>query len=232
MAIIDLVIATKNRHKEFKEAIISLKEQTIFPDCKLWILDGNNDYLTKSTLNDLLESSQFEYFSETYDFPAQNKSRWASMYNWLINKGDGEYITYWSDDIVLNDPNLLDMCIDLPATAIPFYTPGEGEPRLHFLDEYLPKKGIPVINVGLIDRKIWRALAGLDEQFDFYYADIDLSLRIFQSGHTIDFLDPSVYYAKNNRHDKIWRNSMRFNLRADSVKFYQKWGLTPGKYIV
>lgn len=229
MSILDICLATRNRPEELRSALKSLKNQTAFDDMKFYIIDGNDNNDNTDVINDELGWRKFEYFQDSI-LPRENSRKWTCLYNFLVAQGSGDFVTYWSDDIEIIGNSLFEKAINsVPTDAMAFHFINDPDetPHLMTLDEYSKDKGLPIINFGIIRREAWESLGGLDEQFDFYFADIDLSWRLNRQSE-IEPLMPINGYVYNNRHDEIWRNPMYMQLRPDSAKFYQKWGLTPG----
>lgn len=221
---IDICLATKNRNNELAAALDSLLAQTAAGHINLYIIDGNPDdgalYILKDLVRDRMPWTHFK------DADLNNKPTWPRLYNFLAKNGTGEFVSYWSDDAIIVNDGLLEACVknigDHDAIAIPFKGVDDpDEPSFQHLWEEIHTLDT-VVNYGLIRRTTWETLGGLDEDFDFYYADVWLATQIIMRGGSIGKLSAQDGHIINNRHNSIWRNALHYNLRKDSATYYKK----------
>lgn len=220
---IDICLATKNRNDEFAAALEGLLKQTIVEQITLYVMDGNNDISNLNILKYVLgDRMVWHHF---WDNELPNKPSWPRLYNFLAKQGKGQFVSYWSDDAIIVNDGLLEACVknigDHDAIAIAFKDIDRNvQPNFQLLDDL--SSDSPVVNFGLIKRSVWEMLGGLDEDFDFYYADVWLATQIIMRGGSIGQLPAECGHIINNRHNSIWRNALHYNLRKDSGTYYKK----------
>lgn len=219
---IDIALATKNRFNLFKKAIFNLNSQINAKEICLFIMDGGESEEVK----DFLDSRRWNFNSINLwkDFQVKevrdNPGQWTTIYNFLFKQGNSPYLSYWSDDILLKEKDSFQIAIkrmqdskDNPGCSVfPFYSPTHGE------DTYLmvSEAGIVMINFGVILRKAFEEVHGLDEKFKFLCADRDLSNRIYIKGYkTIINADRTIFHVDFK---KEWRNPLSGGLKEWSAR--------------
>lgn len=126
-------------------------------------------------------------FDEAQIFPA--KPCWGAMMNSLLEQAQGRFLMFASDDIVLL-PGALDEAARVieasgaAGAAMAYKNMGQKGEHGHFgIDLTLGNKIL--INYGLLDVATCRKLGGFSTDYQFYCADGDMCLRIYDAGHDI-----------------------------------------------
>jgi GT2 family glycosyltransferase len=209
---IDIALATKNRNELFKKTLDNLNSQSISKKFSLFIMNGNeNDEIKEFVNSKKWNFKKIEIYKDNeINKIKKNKGNWPIIYNYLFQKGNSNYLTYWSDDILLKDKKAFEKAINRlkktskkTATGVfPFYSPTHGKNPYLMVSEI----GIIMINFGIIKREIFEKVKGLDEKFKFFCADRDLSNKIYEKGYkTIINSDIIVSHIDLK---KEWRNPL------------------------
>ena len=219
---IDVALATKNRTEQFKSTVINLNEQAVAHKIFLYVLDGNNN----NEISDFIKSKQWNFAKiqinqDQQIFPDTKDLNWPKLYNWIINQGNSPYVTYWSDDIIADKDCLklarekLESNEKYGAVVFGGYKDSRWEKIGHLTT---PLQTIPCINYGLIKRK---AFVDIDDKYQFYHADSDLSLKILSEGWTIYVENKCKIDHKRGE----WENpaSLEEGQKKDRQRFLGKW---------
>ena len=72
------------------------------PDFELFIMDDNSDVETLEKITPFLEDKRIKFFKSDIESIAERveKTRYAALINLALEKANGEYITYLTDDNV------------------------------------------------------------------------------------------------------------------------------------
>ena len=192
----------------------------------LYILDGNDD----NDVTDFIKSHNWKFakikvFKESQVFKERTRGKWPIIYNFLMKKGDSPYVTYWSDDVV-PDRNCFDnalMHIDgkKRVAAVAFaWQDGVKKPHKIYGTEMYKQ---PMINFGIIKRTALEGVGWLDENYNFYNADQDLSLKIWYKNRIIARgKDCKVTHYSGKKAQNSNRSGEYY--KKDCKYFVNKWG--------
>ncbi|MDR3646846.1 MAG: hypothetical protein P4L22_04885 [Candidatus Babeliales bacterium] len=224
---IDIALGTKNRMDNFKLVIENLNNTYNASDLCLYIMDGNehtqvSDFLLKNTWH--FKSIKI-WKDANVEIIRKNPGKWAVIYDFLIRQGSSEFVTYWSDDILLFKPNIFVKAVYRLKSS-----PDSGVAIFNFqLNRYakfgivLNDIGVISLNFGIMKRQAYIKAGGLDSNFKFFRADNDLTNKIFLKAKykTIVNNDCKVVCITSQ-----WKNpfSEKKHYKEDMDLFEKKWG--------
>lgn len=180
---IDITIGTKNRMPTFKQVIENLNSADNATDLCLYIMDGNDHNQVKTFLNK--KKWNFKLIKiwkdSQVDIIKNNPGKWSIIYDFLIKQGKSPFVTYWSDDILLNSKNIFSKAVtrlneDIQAGVAIFNFQLNQNQKFGIV---LNDIGLISINFGIIKRDAYIKAKGLDSNFKFFRADNDLTNKIY-----------------------------------------------------
>ena len=204
--LVSIIIPTKNNQKILRRCIRSLEENTTYKNWEIIIIDNNStEKLTKS----YYESIPYRIisYSEPFNF--------SKMNNLAVKHAKGDLLLFLNDDTKIIDPNSLGEMVNLCCqkdvgavgaklvysdntiqhAGVSFLKSGAG---FHPFQRINEKKGgyHNIMNVVrgcsavtgaclLTKKEIFERVNQFDENFDLYYGDADLCLKIIESGYRV-----------------------------------------------
>ena len=230
---ISIVIGTFNRKRMLINCIESIRNSGITVPYEIIVIDGGSDDGTTAWLSrqqDILTIIHHNRANE--DGRMVMKRSWGYFMNLGFRSAEGKYICMLSDDLYVH-PNAVmsgyDLLEDdnhqtLGACAFPF--------RDCFISEqffiYKAFGDKTLVNHGMYRRQLLARLGWIDEvNYQFYLADTDLSLKIWNQGYQIavsynSLVEHFRYDFDSNRNENL---SLSKKSR-DSERFMQIWGAT------
>jgi len=239
---VSIIIPTKDQKEILKRCIKSLEKKTKYKNFEIIVVDNNSKKEeTISYLNSL------PYKIIHYDSPFN----FSSMNNLAVENSSGEFLLFLNDDVAALEPNWLNEMVEtcqqkdvgavgcklvlakntIQHAGMVFLKTGSG---FHpFQQMYTHQKGYHgFLNVMrdysavtgaclLTKKKIFEKIGGFDEDFDLYYGDSDLCLRIIKEGFRIVYTPFAVLLHEGST--KIKEYSQGFFAVENHYKFIQKW---------
>ena len=223
MTKIDVTMGTYKRPQQFQDSVRSLNELNNAEEIKLFIMDGNDD----DAVSEFIESNEWRFkikiFKESNEIKEKHRGRWPIIYNFLMKQGKSPFITFWSDDIYPNKDCFeigLKRFKDADVGGVAFAWQDGVDGKYLVYGTELHKQ--PMINFGLIRRDVMDAIGFIDEQYSFYNADQDLSLKIWYKGFKLlKEAACKVTHYSGQKSDNIYRSTQSY--AADSRLFASKW---------
>ncbi len=217
MTLVDVALGTKNR-TTLLTTLENLASQTIAGQFSLFIMDGNAD----DRVGEVLKArawpfARIETFRDAEALPGPVRT-WPMIYNYLLARGSSPYLTYWSDDVVIDRVDAFEFATtrldDREFGAAAFAKLDPGNPCFH-----VPVRAFGFsVHFGLIKRKTFEQVGGLDEGYRFWYADDDLSIRLVVSGKRV--LPLPQFQVTNSRAE--WVNGDAA-FGGDRERFERTW---------
>ena len=204
--LVSIIIPTKNNQKILHRCITSLEENTTYKNWEIIIIDNNStEKLTRSYYESL--PYRIISYSEPFNF--------SKMNNLAVKHAKGDLILFLNDDTEIIDPNSLEEMVSLCCqkdvgavgaklvysddtiqhAGVSFLKSGAG---FHPFQRINEKKGgyHNIMNVVrecsavtgaclLTKKEIFERVNQFDENFDLYYGDADLCLKIIESGYHV-----------------------------------------------
>jgi len=204
--LVSIIIPTKNNQKILRRCIRSLEENTTYKNWEIIIIDNNS---TEKLTRLYYESLPYRIisYSEPFNF--------SKMNNLAVKHAKGDLLLFLNDDTKIIDPNSLEEMVSLCCqkdvgavgaklvysddtiqhAGISFLKSGAG---FHPFQRINEKKGgyHNIMNVVrecsavtgaclLTKKEIFERVNQFDENFDLYYGDADLCLKIIESGYHV-----------------------------------------------
>ena len=204
--LVSIIIPTKNNQKILHRCITSLEDNTTYKNWEIIIIDNNStEKLTKSYYESL--PYRIISYSEPFNF--------SKMNNLAVKHAKGDLLLFLNDDTKIIDPDSLGEMVSLCCqkdvgavgakliysddtiqhAGISFLKSGSGFHPFQRINE--KKSGYHnIMNVVrecsavtgaclLTKKEIFERVNQFDENFDLYYGDADLCLKIIESGYHV-----------------------------------------------
>jgi len=204
--LVSIIIPTKNNEKILRRCIKSLEENTTYKNWEIIIIDNNSTEKLTKLYYDLLPYKIISY-NEPFNF--------SKMNNLAVKHAKGDLLLFLNDDTKIISPNSLEEMVSLCCqkdvgavgaklvysddtiqhAGISFLKSGAG---FHPFQRINEKKGgyHNIMNVVrecsavtgaclLTKKEIFERVNQFDENFDLYYGDADLCLKIIESGYHV-----------------------------------------------
>ncbi|MDP2362702.1 MAG: hypothetical protein Q8M94_02915, partial [Ignavibacteria bacterium] len=223
---ISVIIPTKDRNEGLEEILESLplamhklKYETI-----LYCSKKNFDELEPVTAKHKIT----KVFYDEDVFSEKEKFSWSKLMNHGFANSIGNWVVYASDDIQFYPFSFWNAFTSInlgeKIGGITFLHKNTVETYGGVFDNYgYDEVGeFPYINFGLVSKKAFESVAGFDEKFKFYWADVDLCLRILESGFKIETAHYSLV-DHNNITDRLKQENSGDRYLSDTSYFFDKW---------
>ncbi len=224
--LISVIIPTKDRNDGLEEVLESLplamhklKYEIILYSSKKNI-DNLNPVIEKYKISKV-------FFDEDV-FSVTEKFSWPKLMNHGFANSDGNWVVYASDDIQFYPFCFWNVFsqIELNETTggVTFLHKNTIETYGSVFDNYgIDQVGqFPYINFGLIKKSAFEIAGGFDEKFKFYWADVDLCLRLWEAGYKIEISTYSLV-DHNNITDRLKQENSGDRYFSDTYYFFNKW---------
>lgn len=142
-------------------------------------------------------------------------------YNKLFKQARGDFVCYLNDDLVVLPGwstaifDVFERHPEVDMACIPVIEPDEPAPFLLLFWQ------IPVAQFGVLRREAGEALGWFDERYRFYAPDVDLSMRVIDSGRRL-----APVFGRVVRHFRIedsQRDENEMNLKPDNKLLFKSW---------
>jgi glycosyltransferase involved in cell wall biosynthesis len=232
-AAISIVIGTFNRKQMLINCIKSIRSNGITVPYETIVIDGGSEDGTTDWLSDQQDILTIIHHNRvSKDGHILMKRSWGYFMNLGFRSAEGKYICMLSDDLyvhpdaIMSGYNLLEADNDqaLGACAFPF--------RDCFISEqffiYKAFQDKTLVNHGMYRGQLLANLGWIDEEnYQFYLADTDLSLKIWNRGYQIAVSWNSlVDHFRFDFDPKRAENLALSQESQDSERFKQIWGTT------
>ncbi|MBW8001521.1 MAG: glycosyltransferase [Planctomycetes bacterium] len=233
---VSIVLCTKNRAQLLDEMLGSLKAAAKGVSYEVIVVEGGS---TDDTLDVLSRHGVTQIYDEAQCL-GQGRHSWPQLYNFGFSKTRGKWGMFASDDIIFskdcisNAVECLNRQNDKIAGGIFFFknineSPTEEE---FGCGKYFIGMGNEfriLMNYGLVRMDDFREVSGLEEGYEFYYADSDLCCKFYAAGKQLIPL-PESSVVHNNVLDTL-KESNEKSGEHDHALYCQRWGkLASNKY--
>jgi GT2 family glycosyltransferase/glycosyltransferase involved in cell wall biosynthesis len=223
---ISVIIPTKDRNEGLEEILDSL------PQAMYKLRYETILYCSKKNVEELKPViGKYNISKIYYDedvFSSNDKFSWPKLMNHGFKNSKGNWIVYASDDIQFYPfafwNALTSIKISDELGGITFLHKNTVETYGDVFDNYgYDQVGkFPYINFGLVSRKAFEKIIGFDEKFKFYWADVDLCMRIWEAGYKIE-VSPLSLVDHNNITDRLKQENSGDRYFEDTSYFFNKW---------
>lgn len=190
---VSIVLGSYNREQFLKKTIKSIRNNNFNREYEIIVVDGGSsdgslDYLVKQ--KDIITIIQHNH--GTWQGKTLKRKSWGYFMNLAFKSASGKYICMVSDDCILPENLIENGLLEFDKQqggnkiigGIAFYFrdwPLERKYKVHYT--YGDRLAI---NHGIYSKQALEDVGYIDEEeFQFYSADGDLSLRIWDKGYTI-----------------------------------------------
>ena len=241
---VSIIIPTKDNLSAIKRCIESIKNKTHYENVEIIIVDNASD---KKEVTDYYKSLSIKILTYTENF------NFSKMNNFGVEHSTGDLLLFLNDDTKVLDPFWLDelvsICLQkdvgvvgakliffdntIQHAGMVFLKTGAG-----FHPAMRQNKNSDVyhntINVMkdcsavtgaclLTTKKIFKQVGGFDNQFDIYYGDSDLCLKIQDAGYRIVYTPFTELLHDGSSSISHWHAGASFFDVENHQAFIKKW---------
>jgi glycosyltransferase involved in cell wall biosynthesis len=231
---ISIVIGTFNRKNMLVNCIESIRSNDITVPYEMIVVDGGSDDGTPSWLlrqKDILTIVQHNRVTENGQ--ANLRRSWGYFMNLGFKSAEGKYICMVSDDCyihpdtIMNGYDLMEADTQHKIGACAFLF------RDCFIHDqffvYMFQEKV-LVNHGIYRKEILQSLGWIDEEhFKFYFADTDLSLKIWDRGyHITPSLGSLIEHFRNDFNQQRPKELSFSKKTEDYITFKNLWRTSSG----
>ena len=241
---VSIIIPTKNNLGVIKRCIESIQKQTKYPNIEIIIVDNASD---KKEVTDYYKSLSVKILTYTENF------NFSKINNFAVEHSTGDLLLFLNDDTKVLDPFWLDelvsICLQkdvgvvgakliffdntIQHAGMVFLKTGAGfHPAMRQnknSDVYhntvnVMKDCSAVTGACLLTtKKIFKQVGGFDNQFDIYYGDSDLCLKIQDAGYRIVYTPFTELLHDGSSSILYWHAGVTFFDVENHQAFIKKW---------
>ena len=241
---VSIIIPTKNNLGAIKRCIESIQKKTKYKNIEIIIVDNASD---KKEVTDYYKSLSVKILTYTENF------NFSKINNFAVEHSTGDLLLFLNDDTKVLDPFWLDeivsICLqkDVGAVGPKLIFPDGGiqhagmlflKTGAGFHPAMRQNKNSDVyhntINVMkdcsavtgaclLTTKKIFKQVGGFDNQFDIYYGDSDLCLKIQDAGYRIVYTPFTELLHEGSTSISYWHFGALFFDVENHQTFIKKW---------
>lgn len=220
---IDIAMGTLGRFQQFKRVIHSLNDQSVSSNMRIYIMDGNDDDSVHGFMSGDWKFNAVTIFKERSVIDEKNWGKWPVLYNYMFKVGKSPLLTYWSDDVYPEGDCFkigVKRFSDPKVGAVAFaWRDGESSPYRIYGTEMHKQV---MVNFGLFRRTVMEEVGFIDEGYNFYNADQDLSLKVWYKNYKVLRCEN----AKVTHHQGDKSNNKRRGgdyYKQDVQRFMNRW---------
>ncbi len=229
MKTVSVVLGTYNRLNFLKATVRSIRREIENIDAEIIVVDGGSDDGTIEWLvsqKDIVSIIQHNH-GEWNGKKIERKS-WGYFMNLGFKAAKGKYICMLSDDCLVI-PGAIRNGINLSEKelrkrkrvgAVAFYWRNWSSENKYIVGLTLGSKMF--VNHGLYLSSVLEKVGYIDENYDFYHADGDLCLKIWNAGYTC--IDSQNSFIEHFSHaNRSARKSNLIYQKKDWSRYINKW---------
>jgi glycosyltransferase involved in cell wall biosynthesis len=227
---VSVVLGTYNRLSFLQATIASVRSSQIDVSYEIIVVDGGStdgtiDWLTRQ--RDIV--SIVQHNREIRDGKSRRKRSWGFFMNLGFKCAEGRYICLISDDSVVHPDTLANAVRHFDREiangrrlgGLAFYWRSWPEEKRYRVSSTLGNK--TMVNHGLFLREAVERVGWIDDRhYDFYCADGDLALKIWQAGYEIVSC-PDALLEHFERADPQMREQNLTGLNSDWATYIERW---------
>ena len=254
--LVSILIPNKDHRDDLKRCIDSIREKSTWKNLEIIIIENNSEEPETFRYYEELEGGRIRVIR--YEGPFN----YSAVNNFGFRESRGEYILLLNNDTEVISPDWIQEMLmfaqrkDVGAVGAKLYYPdgtiqhaGIGLGLLHLAGHYF--RGFTAEDPGymgrlcyaqdmsavtaacmMVPRAVYEGLGGLDESYSVVFNDVDLCLRIRESGKLIvwtPFAELTHYESKSRGSDEDTKAKQAF-FKEETRRFQTKWNaaLTAG----
>ncbi len=241
---ISILIPTKNNHEILKICIDSIEKKTNYSNKEIIVIDNDSDDFNVKQYLDKI-SHKVIIFKGNFNF--------SKMNNLAVKQASGDLLLFLNDDTKVLDSNWLDelvsVCMQDDVGAVGpklifsdgtiqhagmvFLKTGAGFHPGMRLDKNTDAYH-NIVNVMrdysavtgaclLVKKDVFDKVGGFDDQFDVYYGDSDLCLKIREAGFRVIYTPFTELLHEGSRSIQYWHSGASFFDVENHQLFIKKW---------
>jgi len=227
---VSVVLGTYNRLPFLKATVASVRSSQIDVPYEIIVVDGGSndgtiEWLTKQ--RDII--SIVQHNREMSEGKSRRKRSWGYFMNLGFKCAEGRYVCMISDDSVVHPDTLAnglrhferELAGGRRVGGVAFYWRSWPEEHVYRLGFTLG--GRVMVNHGLFLREALEDVGWIDhENYDFYWADSDLALKIWYAGYEIEGCETAFLEHFEHVDSKIREQNLA-RLNVDWVAYVTRW---------
>ncbi len=241
---VSILIPTKNNFEVLKTCIDSIEKKTNYSNKEIIIIDNDSDIVKVKQYLDKIPHKVI-IFKENFNF--------SKMNNLAVKQSSGDLLLFLNDDTRVLDSNWLDelvsICMQADVGAVGpklifsdgtiqhagmvFLKTGAGFHPGMRLDKNTDAYN-NIVNVMrdysavtgaclLVKKDVFDKVGGFDDQFDVYYGDSDLCLKIRDAGFRVIYTPFTELLHEGSRSIQYWHAGASFFDVENHQLFIKKW---------
>ena len=248
--LVSIIIPTKNNFKILKRCLDSIKQYTLYKNFEIIVVDNDS---TEPALKQYYESLKCTVLNFNGNF------NFSKMNNFAVKEAKGDFFVFLNDDTKVLQKNwlsrLVSVCsqdgvgavgpklifsnntiqhagsviLETGASFHPFQNIFESS-SLHFNFLNVTRECSAVTGACLVTKKeVFDKVGGFDDDFDVYYGDTDLCLKIINSGLSVLYTSDTklLHEGSHSIKSKMENNTLEKNQSHFAVenhrRFINKW---------
>jgi len=227
-AIISIVIGTYNRKKMLANCLSSIRNNRISIPYEIIVVDGGS---SDGTLEWLIKQKDIitiiQHNREQVNNKLVMKRSWGYFMNLGFKASEGDFICMLSDDCyihkdaVIKGYEVITAETDVGGCVFPFRNSLVDDVFMYY--KTVDEKNI--INYGIYKKEVIAEVGWANEDdYKFYFSDIDLSLKIWKSGNKIIISRASLVEHLRHEFDPLRQiNEMEKEGNQDYIQFKKIW---------
>ncbi len=227
---VSIVLGTYNRLEFLQATIASVRASQISVPCEIIVVDGGS---TDGTINWLTEQrdiiSIVQHNREMVDGKSRRRRSWGYFMNLGFKCAEGSYVCMISDDSVVHPDTIAngarhfdrELANGRRLGGVAFYWRSWPEESKYRVGASLGNHRM--VNHGLFLREALERVGWIDDaRYDFYCADSDLALKIWNAGYEI-VACPDALLEHFEWADPSLREQNLSTLKVDWDKYTERW---------
>jgi GT2 family glycosyltransferase len=241
---VSILIPTRDNYGILKRCIESLEKKTNYTNKEIIIIDNNSNH---PKIKDYYDSLSYKIINYKGNF------NFSKMNNLAVKESSGDLLLFLNDDTKVLDPNWLDelvsVCMQSDVGAVGpklifsdntiqhagmvFLNTGAGfhpgmrlekntdtyHNIINVMRDYSAVTGACL----LVKKDVFTKIGGFDDQFDVYYGDSDLCLKIIESGYRVVYTPFTELLHEGSNSIQFWHSGASFFDVENHQLFLKKW---------
>ena len=241
---VSILIPTRNNYNMIKRCIDSLEKKTNYSNKEIIIIDNDSD---SSKVKKYLQNIPYKIINFKGNF------NFSKMNNFAAKETSGDLLLFLNDDTKAIDANWLDelvsVCMQSDVGAVGpklifsdntiqhagmvFLNTGAGfhpgmrlekntdayHNIINVMRDYSAVTGACL----LVKKDVFDKIGGFDDQFDVYYGDSDLCLKIIESGYRVVYTPFTELLHEGSNSIQFWHRGASFFDVENHQLFMKKW---------